>query len=333
MYHPCNQRRILLVVAICMWPDLKPSKSDEPAPADKLTAVSMRGKAPGDVRDDNGLKMKLVWCSPGLLTMEQVERIAEPATKSDEDDDESPNANLPGKVQFVETITPVKVLISRGYWLGKHEVTQAEWKQVMACAPWKGKHNAKEGKDFPATYIKWLDAMEFCRTLSELERKAGRMPDGWEYALPTEAQWERACRARTETAFSFGDDVVMLTDCAWFSDNCRELGEEYAHRVGQKKPNPWGLRDMHGNAWEWCRDMYERKLPGGRDPEVANRSSYRVLRGGGWVNRATHCRSAFRGQSTPDARSPTYGFRVALTSVQPADKPEAGARVNTSGRN
>src|SRR4029078_11049544 len=124
----------------------------------------------------------------------------------------------------------------------------------------------KEGGDFPTTWVNWVEAMEFGRRLTERERKAGRLPDDWEYTLPNEAQWERACRARNETKFSFGDDESSLGEYAWYHKNANGIGEKHPHRVGQKKPNPWGLHDMYGNVCEWCRDYFSESRPSGRDP-------------------------------------------------------------------
>jgi formylglycine-generating enzyme required for sulfatase activity len=273
----------------------------------------MLGTKLGQVRDDNGLKMKLVWCPPGFVTMEQVEIVEEPVTTEDEDE-------AAPKTRRVEKITPVKVLLTRGYWLGQYEATQSEWKEVMKTEPWKGQRLTKEGADFPATYVSWNDAVDFCRKMTEQERQAGCLSNDWEYTLPTEAQWERACRARTETRFSFGDDESKLGDYAWFSDNALNAGERYAHRVGQKKANPWGLYDMHGNVWEWCRDIYAEKLPGGRDPEVKpnekTEASSRVYRGGGWSVDAASCRSGYRDGYQPVDRLVSLGFRVARSAVR-----------------
>ncbi len=307
---------VVAAVAFLRMPQANP---DEPEKAPTPAADPMRGKAPGEVRDDNGLKLKLVWCPPGFLTMEQVEAITEPAAEKGNEpaDDDDPNDKPAFKAR--EVITPVKVVLTQGYWLGKYEITQAEWKALMKTEPWKDQPNTKEGADFPATFVSWDDATDFCRKLTEQERKAGRLSKDWEYTLPTEAQWERACRARTETKYSFGDDESKLGDYAWIPDNTLNAGEKYAHQVGQKKANAWGLFDMHGNVWEWCRDRYTEKLPGGRDPEVnpdeKPRESLRVRRGGGWV-RAAYCRSATRKGAEPFGCWPVVGFRVALSPAR-----------------
>jgi formylglycine-generating enzyme required for sulfatase activity len=296
---------ILAVISVLPTTELRPDDPDKPA---SPTADSMVGKEPGQVREDNGLEMKLVWCPPGSVTMEQVELIW------------AEEKNI-GDRPIRRNIIPVKAFVTRGYWLGKCEVTQSEWKLVMKTEPWKGQGRTEEGADYPATYISWNDATEFCRELTDQERQAGRLPNDWGYTLPTEAQWERACRARTETKFSFGDDESNLGDYAWFEGNALRADELYAHRVGQKKPNQWGLCDMHGNVWEWCRDIYSGQLPGGRDPEVIadakTKGSNRVYRGGSWSNDAAVCRSGFRDRTQPGNRNYYYGFRPALCSVQP----------------
>ena len=303
---------------------------DEPAKTQTAAVDPMSGKKPGDVRDDNGLKIKLVWCPPGVVTMGATEPIAEiikePATTenivpSDDDVVDAPNAKPTSKrnPRTTADIALAKVFLTKGYWIGKYEVTQSEWKQVMKTEPWKGQDLTKEGEDFPATWVSWDDATEFCRKLTEQERQAGRLSKDWEYTLPTDAQWERACRARTETRFCFGDDESKLGDYAWFADNADRAGEQYAHLVGKMKPNVWGICDMHGNVWEWCRDIYTQKLPGGRDPEVKQdentNGSRRVMRGGCWFCRAGLCSSAVRSRSDPSSRSLSLGFRLALSAI------------------
>jgi len=155
--------------------------------------------------------------------------------------------------------------------------------------------------------------MKSCEKLTETERSAGRLPSGWEYTLPTEAQWEYACRGGTKFRFSFGDDELDLREYGWFQRNGWDASEKYAHQVEQKKANPWGLHDMHGNVWEWCRDIYVNVLPGGVDPEVSAGDSLRVNRGGAWNNIARNCWSAYRYGRSPGLRIYNLGFRIALS--------------------
>jgi formylglycine-generating enzyme required for sulfatase activity len=302
------------------------ASSDEPEAAPTPTADPMRGTMPGDVRDDNGLQMKFVWCPPGLFKMENKEHIAdednefvltEPvAVKRTDQSDDDFHLNDEPRPQPQKTVNrpPVKVFLTKGYWLGKYEVTQSEWKQVMQSEPWKGRETTQEGADFPATWVDWNDATKFCQELTRQEREAGRLSNAWEYALPTEAQWERACRARTETRFNFGNDERQIGEYAWTVDNTIVIGEDYPHQRGLKKPNAWGLHDMHGNVWEWCRDAYADPLPGGRDPFVPGKpGANRVLRGGGIYRAASECRSSFRHQRAANWRLYDLGFRVTLS--------------------
>ena len=291
---------VVFVVASLAFLRMPQANSDEPgnkAPAPDVDA--MIGKEAGQIRDDNAPKMKLVWCPPGEFTM------GSPKSEKGRSKDEN----------------QADVTLTKGYWVGKYEVTQSEWKQVMKTEPWKEKTLNKEGADYPATFVSWNDAIDFFRKLTEQERQGGRLSNDWEYTLPTEAQWERACRARTETRFSFGDDESKFGEYAWFRDNTWNADEKYAHPVGQKKANPWGIHDMHGNVWEWCRDVYSKELPGGRDPEVKSdektEGSNRVFRGGGWFVVAAGCRSGIRSGIRPDDRSSNRGFRSALSAVQP----------------
>jgi formylglycine-generating enzyme required for sulfatase activity len=271
-----------------------------PDPSDRFI-----GKEDGQVRDDNGLKLKLVWCPPGNFRMG------------------SPRTEVTGRYRIhPSNEIQEKVTLTRGFWFGKYEVTQAQWKGVMGTEPWKGQIFTKEGADLPATWVSWDDAMDFCRKLTDQERRAGRLLNDWEYTLPTEAQWEYACRARTKTRFSFGHDVSKLGAYAWFDGNATVAGEPYAHQVGQKKANPWGLYDMHGNVGEWCRDVYSNTLPGGRDPESKpdskNKGPQRASRGGNWADSdfVSYCRSASRNSFMPGSRNHAQGFRFALSSAQ-----------------
>jgi formylglycine-generating enzyme required for sulfatase activity len=143
------------------------------------------------------------------------------------------------------------VAISKSFYMQTTEVTQRQWKAVMGTEPWKGQEYSKyvkEGANYPASYVSWDDAVAYCKKLSEKERKT--------YRLPTEAEWEYACRAGTETRWSFGDDENKLGDYAWYDKNAWDIDEKYAHQVGLKKSNAFGLYDMHGNVFEWCHDYY-----------------------------------------------------------------------------
>lgn len=294
-----NQRRMvlrLLTTFVLILPTIAcfratESKGDGPEKGKKAPgADSMLGEKAGQVRDDNGMKMKFVWCPPGEFKMG------------------SPNSEADRNKYNEDQVT---VNLTKGYWLATLPVTQSEWKKVMASEPWKKNLFTKNGDNFPVTYITWDNAMEFCQKFTNEERTAGRLPAGWEYTLPTDAQWERACRAGTDTKFSFGNDETKLGEYAWFGGNAGSIGEKYAHEVGQKKTNPWGLHDMHGNVKVWCRDVFKNKLLGGNDPEVTEKPSNRVIRGGGWGDPASDCRSARRAAGSKSGGH-DLGLRVAL---------------------
>ena len=193
-----------------------------------------------------------------------------------------------------------EVTLTKPFKMGVHEVTQAQYEQVMGVNPSRFK-----GGNKPVEMVSWDNAVEFCRRLSELpaEKAAGNV-----YRLPTEAEWEYACRAETTTMYSFGDDESDLGDYAWYGDNSGDK----THPVGGKKPNAWGLYDMHGNVWEWCQDWYG-YYPSGSvtDPSGATSGSSRVFRGGGWFGTAVYCRSAIRYRYKPSFRY--IGFRVSLS--------------------
>ncbi len=199
------------------------------------------------------------------------------------------------------------VKITRPFLMSCCEVTQQQYKEVMGTSPWEDKPLVKEGTAFAASYITWDDAVEFCRKLSEQEDK--------QYRLPTEAEWEYACRAGTGTTWSFGDEYDQLADHAWLDANAYQDGEQYAHPVGQKLPNPWGLYDMHGNVWEWCHDWYARydgKKKELVDPIGPKKGRHRVWRGGGFAEPADNTRSATRLSHDREDYRPEFaaGFRV-----------------------
>lgn len=209
---------------------------------------------------------------------------------------------------------PHEVTISKPFYIGVYEVTQEQWTAVMGTTPWRGQEYAKDGPTLAASYITWDDAADFCKRLSaQAARKV---------SLPTEAQWEYACRAGTTTRFSYGndEDFSKLGDYAWYDKNAFDIGERYAHAVGQKKPNDFGLYDMHGNVWEWCADWWEHLYAsaGKTDPAGPASGFYRVLRGGCLYGLGVHCRSADRGMGAPALNLCGLGLRVAV-ALGPSD--------------
>lgn len=265
--------------------------------------------APGNL-PANPDPARLVWIPPGTFTM------GSPAGEQDRYAWEGP--------QTVVTLT-------KGFFMGKYEVTQREYLAVMGTnssyfvegrivtttppppvlpPPIEGDLNR------PAEWVSWYDAVSYCRKLTEQERAAGRLPAGWEYRLPTEAQWEYACRAGTKTRFYYGDDPLysLLDFYGWHFPRSSKI----THPVGQKIPNAWGLYDMAGNVGEWCLDWYA-TYPGGSvtDPLGPALGTSHVIRGGSWLYYAVLCRSAYRYYTFPDYVDGNIGFRVVLVQGQP----------------
>jgi formylglycine-generating enzyme required for sulfatase activity len=248
------------------------------SPAKEQPPAAATGGQPKEVV--NSIGIKLLPIPAGTFTM------GSPDTEKDRDDDE----------------TQHQVTLSKPFYMGRTEVTQGQWKKVMGTEPWKGQDYVQEGDDYPAVYVSWDDAVAFCKKLSDMEGKT--------YRLPTEAEWEYACRGGTNTAFSFGDDEADLGEYAWFGGNADAFN---AHRVAQKLPNPFGLHDMHGNVWEWCSD-WKGDYPSTplRDPRGPSSGSFRVLRGGSWLNEPSLVRCARRYDGTPEDRDNRCGFRLVL---------------------
>jgi formylglycine-generating enzyme required for sulfatase activity len=253
------------------WREWRPTPTPAPTPA----TPNAGDKQTLDL--GSGVSMTLVWIPPGTFTM------GSPSNESSRDSDEGPQT---------------RVTLTRGFWMGETEVTQAQWKAVMGSG---NNPSHFKGDTLPVEMVSWNDAMDFCRRLSE---RSGRT-----VTLPTEAQWEYACRAGTTTRFSFGDSDSSLGNYAWFTSN----SGSQTRPVRGKQPNAWGLYDMHGNVWEWCLDWFG-AYPGGSvtDPTGASSGSYRVLRGGSWGYTARYCRSASRGGDGPTGRFHNNGFRVVL---------------------
>lgn len=205
-----------------------------------------------------------------------------------------------------------QVTLTQEFWLGKYEVTKAQWTAVTGTTPWLRRGEliifVLDDSNSSAVYVSWNDVQAF---ISILNTQTGES-----FRLPSEAEWEYACRAGTTTRFSYGDDpgYSEFSNYAWGNRNAYDYGEAYAHVVGQLLPNPWGLYDMHGNVYEWCEDWYGDYASGPvTDPTGAASGSSRVLRGGSWDTAASGCRSAYRNHSSP---LPLYaddyfGFRLA----------------------
>jgi sulfatase modifying factor 1 len=245
--------------------------------------------------------VKLCWCPPGKF------RMGSPATEPGHRGDEG----------------QVEVTLTRGFWTAKYETTQGQWKRVVGKVPGPATAELPEADDLPVGTVNFAQAEEFCRKLTELGRRDGTLPEGWEFRLPTEAQWEYACRAGTTTATAFGDrlgtkQANFKTEPYNGAEEGPSLGK--AAKVGSYPANPWGLHDMHGNTFEWCRDWYHPRLPGGTDPDLydaketspENRdgSVSRVRRGGAWTDEGKYLRSALRLRFEPERGYDHIGFRV-----------------------
>ncbi|MCY2927466.1 MAG: formylglycine-generating enzyme family protein, partial [Planctomycetota bacterium] len=188
------------------------------------------------------------------------------------------------------------VTISKAFFLGACEVTQEQYEAIVGNNP----SRARVAKN-PVESVSWNDAVEFCKKVSAQA--------GVKMRLPTEAEWEYACRAGSRSRYGFGDKETMLGEYAWFSDN----SDVKIHPVGQKKPNAWGLYDRHGNVLEWCSDWRgDYAKTGNRDPKGADSGPYRVVRSGSCYGSTTSCRSASRLGLTPGLRESALGFRVAV---------------------
>ena len=212
----------------------------------------------------------------------------------------------------------VEVELTKPFSLGQFAVTQKDWLAVMSSEPWKDQDFVNPRADAPAVYLGWDEADLFCRLLTKRDHLAGRLPEDWRYALPTEAQWEFACRSGSVTRYYFGEDAdeKNIEEHAWFEVNAWDAGDGHAMPVGQKLPNAFGLYDMAGNVWEWCRDWYLPALPGGTDPEAVGESGLRSTRGGSWGHPAGMCRSAYRLGKEPETKNSNQGFRVAAVPAK-----------------
>jgi formylglycine-generating enzyme required for sulfatase activity len=248
-------------------------------------------KLPGEV------VMKFGFCPAGSFMM------GSPQSEKERSDDED----------------QVQVRITKSFWMGQTEVTQGQWAALMGTTPEQQKAKGDSfgdvngvGADHPMYFVSWEDAQTFITKLNQ----SVPLPSGWKYALPTEAQWEYACRAETESVFSFGSVLNgKEANCNGnYPYGTTQTGPylEKTAKVGSYAPNACGLYDMHGNVYEWCQDAWDgsSKLPGGTDP-LGTVGSFRVIRGGSWYDDALRCRAADRLRYTPGYRRYDLGFRVA----------------------
>jgi formylglycine-generating enzyme required for sulfatase activity len=282
-------------------PTAAPTPVPEGAPKESTSRLASVEPAPApfEPRNEitNTLGMKLVLIPAGEFLM------GSPGSDADAYADEKPQHT---------------VRITRPFYLGTHEVTQGQYRAVTGEAP----SHFKGSEDLPVETVSWLDAINYCNALSRKERlspfyrvEGGTVEvpgwDGMGYRLPTEAEWEYACRASSTARYSFGDDAPGLSGFAWYDGN----SGGQTHSVGQKRPNAWGLYDMHGNVWEWCWDGYEAdyysKKPSAVDPLGLSQAASRVDRGGSGHDFPRDCRSARRLRGSPEFRDYYLGFRVA----------------------
>ena len=261
---------------------------------------------------ENGVGMVLTYIPAGTFEM------GSPAGEEGRDSDEGPQH---------------RVTLSEPFLMGRTEVTQGQWRRVMGSSVRQQRDRknpdssmAGEGENHPMYYVSWEEAVAFCERLTASERAAGRLSEGWVYTLPTEAQWEYACRAETTTPFHTGRTIS--TSQANY-DGGRTYGggrkgeyREQTIAVGSFRANAWGLYDMHGNVWEWCLDWHDWATYTDRprtDPTGPGQGESRVRRGGSWSSSPVNCCSASRGRSTPDYRFNYDGFRIVLVSLSPQD--------------
>lgn len=287
-------------------PEVSPAPAIEPEPTPKLSAYERALQLPGVEKVPskqgsgslklvldlgNGNKLTLLWIAPGEF------RMGSPTTDPERFDDEVLH----------------KVVLTQGYFLGQTEITQGQWLEAMDTAPWEFNTLYEGEPDSPAYCISYEDAVKFCNLLNNSEQQTLRPPEGWCYCLPTEAHWEYACRAGSESAYCSGD---LGTDLDRVAVYLGDMGLSREMRVASKSPNDWGLFDMHGSLSEWTADAWSDGMEfrdGQENPLFdAPGSPPRVVRGGSWFDFPRECRSAFRDCRVPGHPYVTVGIRLCL---------------------
>jgi formylglycine-generating enzyme len=298
---PIDRRQFLadltgVAAGIALLPSDRPALADARDPSASVQDRSLQGTRAGEERQVEGTT--LCWCPPGRFVM------GSPASE---------RGHRPDEAQ-------VEVTLTRGFWTAKSEVTQGQWMRAMRKFPDRlPSPEFGEGDDVAVYWINFDEAEAYCAAMSRSAHASGALPAGWRFSLPTEAQWEYACRAGTVTATAFGH--ALTPSHANFAPEAVDRTipiRGSARKVGSYAANAWGIHDMHGNVWEWCRDFYHPRLPGGTDPDLsqvkgmANRDGTysRVRRGGAWIEPEWACRSACRLRYESHRRSDHIGFRV-----------------------
>ena len=272
-------------------------------PADEVTSTDSAKSL------TNSLGMKLISIPAGTFTM------GSPKTEQGRGRDED----------------QVKVTLSESFYIQESEVTQGQWLKVTGktvneqIATKKGPigrganlvaEASAIGAEQPMCFVNWPDAIAFCQKLTQLEKEKGTLSEGFIYTLPTEAQWEYACRAGTDTVFAFGNTLTSEQANFYgkkpYGVKTEGIYREKTTPIKTFAPNAWGLYDMHGNLYEWCTDWYAESASGGTDPIGPDKGDGRIIRGGTWNRTATSCRSSYRYSSGPESRSYNIGFRVVL---------------------
>lgn len=266
-----------------LWVDIYPRGS--------AAYYRMRRIAAGSLPPFPAPRTNLVWIPPGQFVMG-----SDLAFDSDAGGDE---------------LEQTTVTFTKGFFMGKYEVTQGEYLAVVGANP----SSFAGDPNLPVDSVSWNLATNFCRLLNIQEAGAGRLPAGYAYRLPTEAEWEYAARAGSTNRFSWGNDVnyTVLTNYAWYTEN----SEGGTHLVGQKIPNAWGLYDTAGNVCEWCLDWYVDSYPGGSvvDPQGPGSGSARIFRGGSHADEPPFCRAAARNSINPATTLNIFGLRVVLAQT------------------
>jgi sulfatase modifying factor 1 len=281
------------------WVDVWPSSSSR----------SYRVRVYTNLPPANPDPAKLAWIPPGTFIM------GSPSTEAGRYLDETQHT----------------VTLSKGFYMGMYLVTQQDYLAVISNNPsyFSSSNYYSEDLSRPVEQVSWNEAKAYCTQLTQQEQAAGRLPAGWVYRLPTEGEWEYACRAGTTRAFSFGNAIY---------DGMADFNSHYEYdagigdipdanpsgyvgmtlAVGSYPPNPWGLFDTHGNVWEWCLDWYGGDYPAGdaTDPQGSVSGSNRVFRGGAWSYVGRYCRSDVRNSAGPDTRRSSIGFRLVLAPSQ-----------------